>query len=154
MRNSLVFIILTATLVLFSGCVEVIQTSDGKYAVENVDINTPIEYFEPGVYYYFNFGSEKTLNYEFFTIDSYKSYFYFEDFIELVKNEDMVVLELWYKESRSNCNGLTALVQPSLIVKTDKENSKLEGFNFEKTSEPYVQIGWCANKVKHYTLQE
>lgn len=98
--------------------------------------------FKKGKYYTFTFSENAAYNFDEILV------------IKKLLSEKLDVENVWYKGKMSMCVppgsdiGMTVIVDPVLLVRLEKANSKMEKLGFVLTTEP--TMGECAYFVKNY----
>jgi hypothetical protein len=128
-------------LLLLSALIGLVLMGEYKrfsYITTLVNLHKRGMYFEPGIYYRYDFSREGRID------------LLFKQMLE----DGIPIQEAWYKGKASSCcppNGgrcLQALVMPSLIVRLKEEDERIEEYGFSRVAQP--SLGWCAYNVIHY----
>ena len=132
-----ILLILIIGIIFVSGCIKEKIT----LTVENLNNKQ----LSPGIYYEYKYSDEeinglKDINVELILKD--------------LIGKNVPLIEVWYKSYAASCcppntnRCMQAIVEPVFLIKLAEE-TELE--NFVNVSEP--KLGWCAHKVKHYTIK-
>jgi hypothetical protein len=98
--------------------------------------------FPDGTYYRFGFK------------DDYDSRFSVDSVFEILNRNNIKIKEAWFKRAAGGCaapGSITmteTMVRAGFVVRLFQIVRKIEGFGFQRTSEP--DLGECSYYVRHY----
>ncbi len=144
MNQKTILSILGITL-LFIGCQSTKTTTQSIPDFIQEDHASTAYHFPQGTYYHYEFSGENMYDFDEKAV------------ISKLLADKIIPQDVWYKPGSSNCSppgsdmAMTVIVSPSLIIRFDKTNDKINAYGFTAADEP--STGDCAYYVRHYSFK-